>query len=282
MPDAGGALPPDIAAQVARALAEDIGTGDVTAALVPTGGAVCATLVTRDAMVLCGRAWVDETFRQLDTSIHVAWRANDCAQLQANSVLCEITGPARAILSGERCALNFLQTLSGTATTTRSYVRAVDGTGCVILDTRKTIPGLRLAQKYAVRCGGGRNHRMGLYDMVLVKENHIMAAGSITAAVANSRTLHPGIPVEIEVESLVEFAQALAARPDVIMLDEFSHADMRTAVAERNAAGSSARIEASGGVNLDTIRAVAGTGIDYISVGALTKHLTAIDLSLRL
>jgi nicotinate-nucleotide pyrophosphorylase (carboxylating) len=277
----GGDLPPDIPAQVARALAEDIGSGDVTAALVPAGNVARATLVTRDAMVLCGTHWVDETFRQLDPAIAVTWRARDGAELAAGDVVCEITGPARAILTGERCALNFLQTLSGTATTTRSHVGAVAGTGCLVLDTRKTIPGLRLAQKYAVRCGGGRNHRMGLHDMVLLKENHIIAAGSIQAAIAAARASSPGIPVEIEVESLDEFRKALGAGPDVIMLDEFSLADMRTAVGERNAAAARTRIEASGGLTLASIRAVAEAGIDYISVGSLTKHLNAIDLSLR-
>jgi nicotinate-nucleotide pyrophosphorylase (carboxylating) len=274
-------LPPDIPAQVARALAEDIGSGDVTAALVPAGNIARATLITRDPIILCGTAWVDETFRQLDPSIVVSWRARDGEELAAGSVLCEISGKARAILTGERCALNFLQTLSGTATTTHGYVQAVAGTGCKVLDTRKTIPGLRLAQKYAVRCGGGRNHRMGLHDMVLVKENHIIAAGSITAAIAAARTNSPGVPVEIEVESLPEFREALSAKPDVIMLDEFSLPDMRTAVAERNAAASAVRIEASGGLTLASIRSVAQAGIDYISIGALTKHLNAIDLSLR-
>jgi nicotinate-nucleotide pyrophosphorylase (carboxylating) len=266
---------------VARALSEDIGSGDVTAALVPADGLARATLITREPMVLCGTDWVDETFRQLSPYIAVAWRAQDGDRLPADSVLCEIAGPARSILTGERCALNFLQTLSGTATTTSQYVAAVAGTPCLILDTRKTIPGLRLAQKYAVRCGGGRNHRMGLYDMVLVKENHIIAAGSIKAAITAARMGSPGIPVEIEVESLAEFREALTARPDVIMLDEFSHADMRTAVVERNAAAGTVRIEASGGLNLDSIRAVAQTGIDCISIGSLTKHLHAIDLSLR-
>ena len=232
-------------------------------------------------MVLCGTAWLDETFGQLDSSIAVTWRGRDGDSFAANSVLCEITGPSRAILTGERCALNFLQTLSGTATTTSHYVAAVTGTHCRILDTRKTLPGLRLAQKYAVRCGGGRNHRMGLYDMVLVKENHIIAAGSIAAAIQTARSSSPGVPVEIEVESLTEFREALGAAPDVIMLDEFTHADMRTAVVERNAASSAVRIEASGGLDLQSVRAVAELGIDYISIGALTKHLRAIDLSLR-
>ena len=232
-------------------------------------------------MTLCGSAWVRETFRQLDTDIAIDWRAADGDLVLANSTICEIRGPARAILTGERCALNFLQTLSGTATETRRYVNAVAGTGCQILDTRKTLPGLRLAQKYAVRCGGGRNHRMGLHDMVLVKENHIIAAGSISAAIRQARASAPGIPVEIEVESLEEFREALGMKPDVIMLDEFTPADMRTAVAERNAVRSATRIEASGGIDLGSIRAIAATGIDYISVGALTKHVNAIDLSLR-
>jgi nicotinate-nucleotide pyrophosphorylase (carboxylating) len=253
----------------------------VTAALIPAETRAHATLLTREEMLLCGSAWVDETFRQLDATITVEWRAREAQVVGANTVLCEIRGPARAILTGERSALNFLQTLSGTATTTRSYVAAVAGTACRILDTRKTLPGLRLAQKYAVRCGGGQNHRMGLYDMMLIKENHIVAAGSITAAIRQARALNPGIPVEVEVESLAEFREALGMTPDVIMLDEFTHADMRTAVQQRNSAGSSTKIEASGGLDISSIRSVADAGIDYISVGSLTKHLRAIDLSLR-
>ena len=274
-------LPPDLAAQVARSLAEDIGSGDVTAALVAPGTQAVATLLTREAAVLCGTAWVDETFRQLDPAVRVTWRVGEGDKVEANTVLCDITGPARAILTGERTALNFLQTLSGTATATRRYVDAVAGTGCQILDTRKTLPGLRLAQKYAVRCAGGRNHRIGLYDMVLVKENHIVAAGGIAAALAQARAQAPGIPVEIEVETLAEFRDALAARPDVILLDEFDDAAQRDAVALNRAAGSPVKIEASGGVDLDTVRRIASTGVDYISVGSLTKHLHATDLSLR-
>ena len=194
-----------------------------------------ATLITREDTVLCGRAWLAETFRQLDPSIHIDWHGHDGAVFPAGAVICEIQGPARAILTGERCALNFVQTLSGTATTTRQYVAAVAGTPCRILDTRKTLPGLRLAQKYAVRCGGGHNLRLGLYDMVLIKENHVIAAGGITAAIGAARAGKPGVPMEVEVESLAEFRTALAARPDVIMLDEFTQEDMRTAVAERNA-----------------------------------------------
>jgi nicotinate-nucleotide pyrophosphorylase (carboxylating) len=274
-------LNPDIASEVARALAEDIGPGDVTAALVPATQRARATLVTREPIVLCGMAWLDETFRQLDASISVHWHVRDGEEPAADTVLCEIEGLARPILSGERCALNFVQLLSGTATTTRRYVDAVAGTGCQILDTRKTIPGLRLAQKYAVRCGGGSNHRLGLHDMVLIKENHAIAAGGIAASIAAARAASPGVPVEVEVETLQEFSAALAAQPEVIMLDEFSHADMRAAVAQRSASGSGVRLEVSGGVNLQNIRAIAQTGIDYISVGALTKHLTAADLSLR-
>jgi nicotinate-nucleotide pyrophosphorylase (carboxylating) len=274
-------LNPDIASEVARALAEDIGPGDVTAALVPAALRAQATLITRDAIVLCGTAWLDETFRQLDPAIEVRWHMRDGEEPSANTTLCEIEGAARAILTGERCALNFLQTLSGTATITRRYVNAVAGTACQILDTRKTIPGLRLAQKYAVRCGGGSNHRLGLHDMVLIKENHIIAAGGIAQAIAAARRTSPGVPVEVEVESLQEFRLALAAEPEVIMLDEFTHADLRTAVAERKARGSGTRLEVSGGVTLADIATLAATGIDYISVGALTKHLTAADLSLR-
>jgi nicotinate-nucleotide pyrophosphorylase (carboxylating) len=273
--------PPDIAEQVARALAEDVGPGDVTAALVAETARARATLITRQDMTLCGSAWVRETFRQLDTDVAIDWRAADGDIILANSTICEIRGPARAILTGERCALNFLQTLSATATETRRYVTAVAGTGCQILDTRKTLPGLRLAQKYAVRCGGGRNHRMGLHDMVLVKENHVIAAGSVTAAIRHAREIAKGVPVEVEVETLEEFREALAMKPDVIMLDDFSKDDMKVAVAGRNAAHSPTRLEASGGVELGNIRAIAATGIDFISVGAITKHISAIDLSLR-
>ena len=274
-------LPPDIHEQVARALAEDVGPGDVTAALIPPHAQCQATLITRESMVLCGRAWLAETFRQLDPAIHIDWHGDDGKEFPADAALCEIRGPARAVLTGERCALNFVQTLSGTATTTREYVAAIAGTSCHILDTRKTLPGLRLAQKYAVRCGGGRNLRLGLYDKVLIKENHIIAAGGIAQAIASARQQAPAVPVEVEVETLAEFRAALAARPDVIMLDEFTAADMRAAVAERNDSGSSARIEVSGGVTLGTVRELALAGIDYISIGALTKHLRAVDLSLR-
>ena len=274
-------LPQDIADQVARALAEDVGPGDVTAKLVPAGARAVATLITREDMILCGAAWVRETFRQLDTAVAIDWRAQDCDAVAAGAVICEIRGPARAVLTGERCALNFLQTLSGTATETRRYVNAVAGTACRILDTRKTIPGLRHAQKYAVRCGGGHNHRLGLHDRVLIKENHIAAAGSIASALKLAREQSPGVPVEIEVEDLAEFAAALAARPDTIMLDEFSLEDMRSAVQLRRERAPGVELEASGGVDLARLKAVADTGVDCISVGALTKHVRAIDLSLR-
>ncbi len=274
-------LPPDIAAQVARSLAEDVGSGDVTAALIAAGTMAQATVLTREDAVLCGTTWVDETFRQLDPAVTVTWRVQEGDSVAANTILCDISGPARALLTGERTALNFLQTLSGTATITRRYVDAIAGTGCQILDTRKTLPGLRLAQKYAVRCGGGRNHRLGLYDMVLIKENHIIAAGSVAAAIAQAHATAPGVPVETEVETLDEFRAALAAGPDVIMLDEFGEAAMREAVALNRAAHKPVRLEASGGVDLETVRRIAATGIDYISVGSLTKHLRAVDLSLR-
>lgn len=274
-------LPPDLPAQVARALVEDIGSGDVTAALIPAAATATATLITREAALLCGTAWVDETFRQLDPSVQVHWAFRDGDAITPNDVLCRLHGPARALLTGERTALNFLQTLSGTATLTRQYVEAVAGTGCRILDTRKTLPGLRLAQKYAVRCGGGHNHRLGLYDMVLLKENHIMAAGSVAAALTAARASAPGVPVEIEVETLDELRAALAAAPDVIMLDEFDDATMREAVALVRGHEPRPRLEASGGVDLASLRRIAETGVDYISIGSLTKHLRAVDLSLR-
>jgi nicotinate-nucleotide pyrophosphorylase (carboxylating) len=267
---------------VARALAEDIGSGDVTAKLVPPGQRAEGQVVCREAAVLCGSAWFDEVFRQLDGAVVVSWRFRDGDSVAAGATLCDIAGPARAILSGERSALNFLQTLSGTATASRHYADAVKGTACRILDTRKTLPGLRLAQKYAVRCGGADNHRLGLYDMVLIKENHIVAAGSIEAAIASARRCAPDIKVEVEVESVAEFARALAAQPDIIMLDELTDADMRECVRRNAAAAKPARLEASGSVSLERVAAIAATGVDFISVGSITKHVRAVDLSLRL
>jgi nicotinate-nucleotide pyrophosphorylase (carboxylating) len=239
-------------------------------------------VITREDAVLCGRPWVEATFRLLDPEIGLTWHAADGDRIAADSVIFEIAGPARAVLTGERTALNFMQLLSGTATAARHYVDAVAGTGCTILDTRKTLPGLRTAQKYAVRCGGAQNHRLGLCDMVLIKENHIAAAGSLSGVIAAARRGSPGLPVEVEVESLAEFAEALAARPDIIMLDEFSQPDMSAAVSINRANGRKVKIEASGSVSLDTVRAIAATGVDYISVGSITKHVRAVDLSMRL
>jgi nicotinate-nucleotide pyrophosphorylase (carboxylating) len=280
-PETPPGLPADLAAQVQRALAEDLGSGDVTAALVPASQQVRARVLARESAILCGRDWVDATFAQLDPAVRVEWLAADGERIDADSVLCRVSGPARAVLSGERTALNFLQTLSATATATRRYVDAVAGTACRILDTRKTLPGLRQAQKYAVRCGGGQNHRMGLYDMVLLKENHILAAGSIAAAVAAARRLSPGIAVEVEVESLAELDLAIEAGADLVMLDELSLDDMREAVRRRKTVPGRARLEASGGVSLESVRRIAETGVDFISVGGLTKHVQALDLSMR-
>jgi len=277
-----GKYPADLPEQVSRALREDIGTGDVTAQLIGAAAVARGRVLCREAAVICGTAWVEETFRQLEPRVRVLWRAGDGVAVGADTLLCELTGPARAILTGERTALNFLQLLSGTATVTARYVQAVAGTGCRILDTRKTIPGLRSAQKYAVRCGGGQNHRMGLYDRVLIKENHIAAAGSIAAAVAAARAAAPGLLVEVEAEDLEEFAAALTAQCDVIMLDDFALEHMHRAVALNRAAFRPASLEASGGVSMERIRAIATTGVDCISVGSLTKHVQAVDLSLRL
>jgi nicotinate-nucleotide pyrophosphorylase (carboxylating) len=275
-------LPADLASQVEAALREDIGGGDVTATLVPAPQQVRGRVVTREAAVLCGRAWVEETFRRLDPRVRLEWRAADGDRLSAGQEIFAIAGPARPVLTGERTALNFLQLLSATATVTRRYVDAVAGTRCRILDTRKTLPGLRSAQKYAVRCGGGENHRMGLYDQVLIKENHIAAAGSLGGAIHAARASVPRLKIEVEVESLSELKEALDARPDIVMLDEFSHADLESAVALKRAHGSQVLLEASGSVSLETVHAIAATGVDFVSVGALTKHVHAVDLSMRL
>jgi nicotinate-nucleotide pyrophosphorylase (carboxylating) len=275
-------LPADLAIQVEAALREDIGGGDVTATLVPAAQQARGSVVTREAAVLCGRPWAEETFRELDPLVRLSWQAGDGDQLAAGQEVLRIGGPARPVLTGERTALNFLQLLSATATATRRYVDAVAGTGCRILDTRKTLPGLRSAQKYAVRCGGGDNHRMGLYDQVLIKENHIAAAGSIGGAIHSARSHAPGIRVEVEVESLRELEEALAARPDIIMLDDFGLEELKAAVALRRARAVPVELEASGSVSLETVRVIAETGVDSISVGALTKHVRAVDLSMRL
>lgn len=274
--------PADLAEQVAAALREDIGTGDVTAQLVPKDQRVTGRVVTREDAVLCGRPWAEETFRILDPAIRLAWRAADGERLAAGAVIFEIEGPARPILTGERTAINFLQLLSATASQASRFAAAVAGTGCKVIDTRKTLPGLRTAQKYAVRCGGGSNHRMGLYDMVLIKENHIAAAGSISAAIAAARRVAHGIKVEIEVESLTELEEALRAGPDIVLLDDFSLEDLAAAVSRNRARGRPVALEASGSVSLETVRAIAATGVDFVSSGGLTKNVRAIDLSMRL
>jgi nicotinate-nucleotide pyrophosphorylase (carboxylating) len=263
---------------VREALSEDIGSGDITAALIPGNEKAGATVISREDAVLCGMAWFDAVFAELDTAITVDWVARDGDTIGAGQTLCTVHGPAARILTGERTALNFLQSLSGTATLARSYAHTVRGLGVKVLDTRKTIPGLRHAQKYAVRVGGCHNHRMGLYDGILIKENHILAAGSIEHAVRTARQNGPAVPVEVEVENEIQIAEALAARADILLLDNFSLEALRSAV--RQTAGR-ARLEASGGVTLENIRSIAETGVDYISVGALTKHVHAVDLSMR-
>lgn len=263
---------------VALALAEDIGSGDVTASLIDADTFSEARIISREKAILCGVAWADETFRQVDKRIIIDWHHGDGDQVGADAVLCTLRGPARGMLTAERVALNFVQTLSATATATHAYVELVKHTHCKILDTRKTLPGLRTAQKYAVLCGGGANHRIGLYDRVLIKENHIMAAGSIAAAVEKARQLHPGIKVEVETETLDEFQQASAAQADIIMLDEFAPDVMREAVKLNNGR---IPLEASGGVNKQTVAGIAETGVDYISIGEITKHIRAVDLSMR-
>ncbi|HEV8647667.1 MAG TPA: carboxylating nicotinate-nucleotide diphosphorylase [Burkholderiales bacterium] len=271
-------LAPVIRSDVARALAEDIGSGDVTASLVPENQAAHARVVTREAAVLCGSEWFNEVFRQTDSETRVNWYAKDGERVSPNQVLCEIDGRARSLLTGERTALNFLQTLSGVATHTRTFVDAIAGTKATILDTRKTLPGLRQALKYAVRCGGASNHRMGLYDGLLIKENHVAAAGGIGPALRQARQVGGNISIQIEVESIAQLNAAIEAGAKLILLDNFDLAGLREAV--KLTAGRAA-LEASGGVNLDTVRAIAETGVDRISVGLLTKDVRAVDLSMR-
>jgi len=268
-----------IQADVERAFAEDIGTGDATAGLLPADATASAALTCREDAVMAGIDWFNACFRQLDPQVQIEWTVRDGDRVAAGSVICRLRGKARALVTAERSALNFLQLLSGTATSTAAHVAAVAGTGVRVLDTRKTVPGLRLAQKYAVRCGGGHNHRVGLYDAILVKENHIIAAGSIKAAAEAARRLHPKLLLEIEVENLDELQQALDAGADRIMLDNFTLPLMREAV---GIAKGRAELEISGNVDLSTIGEYASTGVDFISVGALTKHVRAVDLSLRL
>lgn len=267
---------------VTDALAEDLGSGDLTARLIPAESRVSAGIHARENAVMAGRPWVDEVFRQLDPGIRLDWRHDDGDRIAKNSLVCRVIGPARAILSGERTALNFLQTLSATATITAGYVAAIAGTAARILDTRKTIPGLRHAQKYAVRCGGGMNHRMGLFDAILIKENHIQSAGSIEKALAAATESARDVAIEIEVESLQELRQALKAGAKRLLLDDFTLDDLRSAVKINRDEGSPpAELEASGGLTLEQLRAVAATGVDCISVGAITKNVRAIDLSMR-
>ncbi|MGZ8143161.1 MAG: carboxylating nicotinate-nucleotide diphosphorylase [Methylosarcina sp.] len=263
---------------LATFIEEDIGNGDITAAIIPESVNAEAEVITREAMVLCGQDWFNAVFTNLTAHVRIDWLVTEGTAVEANTTLCKLAGPARALLTGERTALNWLQTLSATATVARRYSDAVKGTRCKVLDTRKTLPGLRRAQKYAVACGGCYNHRMGLYDGILIKENHILAAGSISAAILAARDLSR-VPVEVEVESLTQLTEAIAAQPDRIMLDNFNLEDLRAAV---KMTGGSIELEASGNIDLDNIRAVAETGVDYISIGALTKNIKAIDLSMRI
>lgn len=279
----------DIPSTVAQALSEDLGgevnaDRDLTAQLLPEDKQASATIITREAGIFCGERWLNEVFIQLGAQVSVTWEVKDGDKLVADQVLCHLTGPARILLTGERTALNFLQTLSGVATEVNSYVSALSGLHTQLLDTRKTVPGLRTALKYAVLCGGGNNHRLGLSDAFLIKENHIIAAGSIKDAVAKAFWVHADVPVEVEVESLDELQQALEAGADIIMLDNFTIPMMREAVNLRDELAktqSCAQLEVSGNVTLETLRSYAETGIDFISVGALTKHITALDLSMR-
>ena len=266
---------------VAAALAEDVGAGDLTASLVDADAIVGAQILARESLVVCGEAWVNEVFRQLDETIIVDWYVGDGGRVEAGDVVCKLVGPARALLTGERTALNFLQTLSGTATTTATYVARIAGTGARLLDTRKTIPGLRLAQKYAVTCGGGHNHRIGLFDAVLIKENHIKSSGSIAAALEAARASCEDVLIEVEVENHEELLEALDAGATRILLDNFSLEELERAVTTNREYGYvAAELEASGNVTLETIRDIAMTGVDYISTGALTKNVAAVDLSM--
>jgi nicotinate-nucleotide pyrophosphorylase (carboxylating) len=273
--------PADLAPKVAAALAEDVGSGDLTAALIPPERTGRATVITREAAILCGIPYFEECFRQVDSRVRFEWHAAEGDAVVPDQVLLTVDGPARALLTAERCALNFLQLLSGTATSAHSYAALLAGTRCRLLDTRKTIPGLRTAQKYAVRVGGGENHRMGLFDGILIKENHIAAAGSIALAVAAAKRGAGRIPVEVEVETLAQLEQAIEAGADIAMLDNFSLPSMREGVAMNAGARRRLKIEASGGITMDTIREVALTGVDFISVGSITKHVHAVDLSMR-
>ena len=272
-----------VASDAARALAEDVGSGDVTAALLPDAADIAYLLCKEDAVV-AGRPWFDACHRALDPEVRIDWRVQDGDRVPAGTVLATLSGRTRALVTAERAALNFLQTLSGTATTTAAYVDAVRGTGCTILDTRKTLPGLRLAQKYAVRCGGGQNHRIGLYDAVMLKENHVRAAGSLTAAIRAARTAQPALPLIVEVETLAQLEEALAEGCERILIDDFDAASRREAVRRAKCPPFDGRIplEVSGGVDMTTLRDIAADGVDFVSIGGLTKHVRAIDLSMKL
>ena len=267
--------------QVSAALAEDIGRGDLTAALIPPERPGRATVITREAAILCGMPYVEACFRQVDPRVRIDWRVGEGDSIKASQVLFAVDGPARALLTGERCALNFLQLLSGTATAAHRYAALLVGTQAKLLDTRKTIPGLRTAQKYAVRVGGGYNHRMGLFDAVLIKENHISAAGSIALAVAAAKRLADKVLIEVEVEDLAQLHEAIDSLADIALLDNFSLPLLREAVALNAGAQKPLKLEASGGITTETIRDVAETGVDFISVGSITKHVRAVDLSMR-
>ena len=272
-----------VASDAARALAEDVGSGDVTAALLPDAADIAYLLCKEDAVV-AGRPWFDACHRALDPEVRIDWRVQDGDRVPAGTVLATLSGRTRALVTAERTALNFLQTLSGTATTTAAYVDAVRGTGCTILDTRKTLPGLRLAQKYAVRCGGGQNHRIGLYDAVMLKENHVRAAGSLTAAIRAARAAQPALPLIVEVETLAQLDEALAEGCERILIDDFDAASRREAVRRAKCSPFDGRIplEVSGGVDMTTLRDIAADGVDFVSIGGLTKHVRAIDLSMKL
>jgi nicotinate-nucleotide pyrophosphorylase (carboxylating) len=274
-------VPADLPQQVEQALAEDIGSGDLTAALIPANSTGWAAVVSRESAILCGIPYIDAVFARLDPRTRIHWKLAEGASIEANQTLLEIQGPARSLLTGERTALNFLQLLSGTATAAHAYAERLKGTSCRLLDTRKTLPGLRTAQKYAVRVGGGHSYRIGLFDGILIKENHIAAAGSIARAVAAARSSGTKVPVEVEVENLDELEQAIAAGADIAMVDDFSLEDIAEAVTLNRAAARPLKIEASGGVTLKTIRKIAETGVDFVSVGSITKHVRAIDLSMR-
>ena len=263
---------------VSIALTEDVGSGDVTGLLIPEDEVSMATIITRDNATICGIDWVEEVFSQLSHDVHIEWEVEDGDEVEAGQNLCSLSGNSRALLTGERAALNFLQTLSATATVARLYANEVKGTDCKVLDTRKTIPGLRLAQKYAVSCGGCNNHRIGLFDAILIKENHIEAAGSITSAVEEARFNNPNLTIEVEVENMDELQQALDAGVDRIMLDNFNPEQIKAAI---DVTDKRAELEASGGITIKNIREYAETGVDYISIGALTKDINSVDLSMR-